>query len=866
MDLFKILGTIAINNGDAMSALDNTSSKASKVGQVIGNVASGIGKTVVAVSKVAIAGVIAASTAVGALTTMSVNAYGDFEQLVGGAELLFGDAFATVQKNAQEAYSTVQMSQNEYLQQVNGFAIGLKTALGGNEQAAADLSHKIIKAEADIVAATGNSQEAVQNAFNGIMKSNYTMLDNLQLGITPTKEGMQEVIDKVNEWNTANGNATSYMIDNLADCQAALVDYVEMQGLAGYAANEAAGTIQGSLAAIKASWQNLVVGLSDDTQDFGALLDSFVSSATQLVGNIMPRVQTVFSKIPDLISGLVPQVVELLNTLLPSLLNSVTALIDGLVNDVIPLIPGIIENMLPSLIEAVMSLANGLVGALPQIVGVLSTVVITLAGYILELLPQILNVGIEVIVQLANGITQAIPQLLPAVVNTITTLVNTILTNMPLVLNAVIQLVMAIVRELPSISANIYKALPEIISNLANIIIELYPMLADAILEYFNLIAEEIPKNIPIVTEALPQIIDAVVMGLIESTSAIAEATILVFTTMVEVLPQITGMLIKEMPKMVVSVAKALLKNKDKFFSAAKDLLMLLVKAIPFIIFPLEVGLALIVKSILTKLKEPAEELFKKIWAKLVDLFSPVGSFFKNKFDKAMSNIKTAFQPFVSFFKGRWDATKNNLSNVGTFFKSIFDRAMSNIRTSFSGFVGFFRGLYTSLTSIFTSVGTSVGNAISGSVKAAVNSVLGTASRAINGFIDAINIAVGVLNKLPGGGGIRKISRLSVPYLSQGGILKRGQVGVLEGDGAEAVVPLEKNTEWISKVADQFNGQMGGNDTLEAVYELLQRFFDWLIKNGNRQIILDSGVLVGELAPLMDSSLGSIDYIRRRGG
>lgn len=266
MDLFKILGTIAINNGDAMSALDNTSSKASKVGQVIGNVASGIGKTVVAVSKVAIAGVIAASTAVGALTTMSVNAYGDFEQLVGGAELLFGDAFATVQKNAQEAYSTVQMSQNEYLQQVNGFAIGLKTALGGNEQAAADLSHKIIKAEADIVAATGNSQEAVQNAFNGIMKSNYTMLDNLQLGITPTKEGMQEVIDKVNEWNTANGNATSYMIDNLADCQAALVDYVEMQGLAGYAANEAAGTIQGSLAAIKASWQNLVVGLSDDTQ------------------------------------------------------------------------------------------------------------------------------------------------------------------------------------------------------------------------------------------------------------------------------------------------------------------------------------------------------------------------------------------------------------------------------------------------------------------------------------------------------------------------------------------------------------------------------------------------------------------------
>ena len=144
-------------------------------------------------------------------------------------------------EKARNAYETVQMSQNDYLQQVNGFATGLKTALGGNVQAAAELADKVITAEADVVAATGNTQEAVQNAFNGIMKSNFTMLDNLQLGIAPTKEGFQQLIDKVNEWNAENGEATAYTIDNLADCQAALVDYIEMQGLAGYAANEAAG-------------------------------------------------------------------------------------------------------------------------------------------------------------------------------------------------------------------------------------------------------------------------------------------------------------------------------------------------------------------------------------------------------------------------------------------------------------------------------------------------------------------------------------------------------------------------------------------------------------------------------------------------
>ena len=206
---------------------------------------------------------------------------------------MFGDAYDFVAEKARNAYKSVQMSQNDYLQQVNGFATGLKTALGGNVQAAAELADKVITAEADVVAATGNTQEAVQNAFNGIMKSNFTMLDNLQLGITPTKEGFQQLIDKVNEWNAENGEATAYTIDNLADCQAALVDYIEMQGLAGYAANEAAGTIEGSTASMKAAWQNLATGMADSSADMEGLTKDFVDSVFTAGRNIIPRVQQI---------------------------------------------------------------------------------------------------------------------------------------------------------------------------------------------------------------------------------------------------------------------------------------------------------------------------------------------------------------------------------------------------------------------------------------------------------------------------------------------------------------------------------------------------------------------------------------------
>jgi phage-related protein len=296
MTLFELVGKIIIENSDAEKTLEHTK-----------GIAKGVGNALATTTKVVGAAVVAGGTAVAGFVGKSVQAFAEYEQLVGGTELLFGAAFDSVIEKSKSAYKDVQMSQSEYLQQVNGFATGLKTALGGNEQAAADLAHKIITAEADVVAATGTSQEAVQNAFNGIMKSNFTMLDNLQLGITPTKEGFQEVINKVNEWNAANGNATKYQIDNLADCQSALVDYIAMQGLSGYAATEAAGTISGSLAMTKSAWKDLVSGMAQDNANIPQLVTNVVSSGVQTLELVIPVAKRVLQAIPAAISEISPQ-------------------------------------------------------------------------------------------------------------------------------------------------------------------------------------------------------------------------------------------------------------------------------------------------------------------------------------------------------------------------------------------------------------------------------------------------------------------------------------------------------------------------------------------------------------------------------
>ncbi len=299
------------------------------------------------------------------------------------------------------------MSANDYLTQVNGFATGLKTALGGNEQAAAELADKIITAEADIVAATGNTQENIQNAFNGIMKGNFTMLDNLQLGITPTKEGFQEVINKVNDYNASIGKASNYTIDNLADCQSALVDYVGMVGVSGYAAEEASSTIQGSVAGMKAAWQNMIAGMADDNADIGVLMGNFVDQVINVVNNVVPK----------------------LVQILPNLAAGIQLLVDSLS----PTLPSIIETLLPPIIEGAIMLITSLVGCLPSIIDILIS---SLPLFIDGVLQIILGI-VAALPELIIAITNCIPELLPQIIEGIVNLVFGIVQNLPAILEAI---------------------------------------------------------------------------------------------------------------------------------------------------------------------------------------------------------------------------------------------------------------------------------------------------------------------------------------------------------------------------------------------------------------------------------------------
>lgn len=258
-----------------------------------------------------------------------------------------------------------------------------------------------------------------------------------------------------------------------------------------------------------------------------------------------------------------------------------------------------------------------------------------------------------------------------------------------------------------------------------------------------------------------------------------------------------------------------------------------------------------------------------KAWNSIKKALGNIGSWFSDKFKQvqnagknAWNYIKNAWNSAGKWFSDMASKIKNAFTSIPSWFKSKFQSAWSSIKSVFSGWGSFFGGLWDKIKSKFSSIGTSLGKTMGNAVKSALNKVLSTIESTINKGIGLINSAIKLANKLPGIN-VGTVKKLSLPRLAQGGVLEKGQVGILEGSGAEAVVPLEKNTQWIDKVASKFEERMHNNDNLSnSILLELKALLEQLV---SRDIYLDSGVLVGELSPRIDARLGERYKYMQRG-
>ena len=306
--------------------------------------------------------------------------FAQYEQLSGGIETLFGDSADAVMAHASEAFKTAGMDANSYMETTIQSAAAMINALEGDQAKAAELSNMAITDMADNVNKMGTSMEGVQDAYRGFSRGNFTMLDNLALGFAGTKEGMQELLDKAQEFS-----GVEYDISSYADIvQAIHVVQTEM-GITGTTAKEASETIEGSTAAAKAAWSNLVTGLADENADIEGLVDDFVNSAVTAGENILPRIGVIMEGAGTLIT-------EGAKTLIPVLIDSLTENA-----------PMLVENG----IELVAALAVGLIQATPQLLAAVPDIVLAIGQGLINSGTMIVQAGDQLMAQLGEVILGA---------------------------------------------------------------------------------------------------------------------------------------------------------------------------------------------------------------------------------------------------------------------------------------------------------------------------------------------------------------------------------------------------------------------------------------------------------------------------
>lgn len=179
MNLFELFCKIAVDDDDFQKGLDDakkhTKSFAKNAGDAIGGFAKKAEKALKTAAKIGAAAITAASTGVGLLVKSAMQEYADYEQLVGGVDTLFKDASLKVQEYASNAYKTAGLSANDYMETVTSFSASLLQSLGGDTGAAAEKANTAITDMSDNANKMGTDMTAIQNAYQGFAKQNYTI-------------------------------------------------------------------------------------------------------------------------------------------------------------------------------------------------------------------------------------------------------------------------------------------------------------------------------------------------------------------------------------------------------------------------------------------------------------------------------------------------------------------------------------------------------------------------------------------------------------------------------------------------------------------------------------------------------------------
>ena len=460
---------------------------------------------------------------------------------------------------------------------------------------------------------------------------------------------------------------------------------------------------------------------------------------------------------------------------------------------------------------------KGLLGAMSEFGNILSDGLLM----IVEMTPQILEVGSAILSAIGQGI----------------------LDNLPMILDVIVKVAEQIITDLGRALPTLISALPKFIESLMNAID--WDNLLDIIINIIDIIADALIDVLPQLTEAVMTLIEKIVEFVLkpETLSKLVElcakVMIAVSTALLAAAPKLlvgVGKIIKVVVDYIVNtdwkkLGQDLINNINKAISKAAEKLMKWWDG-----WSQQIGkYAVIAWNEVVRVWSGVGQWFSDRWQDIKNAFKSVGDWFKMVFEGAWNGITGAFSAVGNFFNNVWNGIKNAFITTGEWFGNVFTGAWNGIKNAFSNVKNFFVEVWNGIKSVFTNVGTwftdifkrawegiknvfapvgttfqNIGDSILNGLKSVVNSLIWGINQIISFPFNKLNDAlrgikgINILGAKPFDW-INEIAVPQIPYLARGGVLKKGQMAFLEGQGDEAVIPLSQNTEWIDKVAEKLS-------------------------------------------------------------
>lgn len=882
---------ITAENSDYKKKMEEAESKASNFGKTVGKMATDMAKFSI---KATTAVASASATMVGLITKGSLEAYADYEQLVGGVDTLFKKSSGKLQQYAEEAYKNQQLSANQYMEIATAFSASLLQSLGRDTDKAVDIANMAITDMADNANKMGSSMESIQNAYQGFAKQNYTMLDNLKLGYGGTKQEMERLLADAEKLT-----GIKYDINNLNDIFLAIHAIQQELEITGTSREEAMKTIQGSANMAKSAWLNLLVAIARTDSDLTKAVGNFTESVEAVISNVGTRVEQVLPRISFAINltfiKLQKTIVKTFKQIAPAVIQAITniarliiPILQGLISTILSFVPEIIDgfiSIMGMLDTALNEIVNALIADLPQIVSSIASGIVSGAGIIFnsaltlfngiceavpiiiqqlgQMLPSLiksigtqLEQGIGTIISsattLLNGIAEAIPIVVEGLDGVIPDLVigivDALLANIGTLVEGFINLFKALITAIPQILNAILPAIPELVNGIVEGLISCIDVLIDGFVELFKAFVKALPDIIQALKDNSSEIVDGIVQGLIDCAGALVEGFIELFKAIWDALPEIIADLQEAGSIAIDSFAEGLLLGTLELFGVGQE------KAQEFVD-----GFTDGLGETFMKTFLPAFNLEIEAW----DANGNPVEVYKN----AGANSGSAYADGILSAEGEVIVSANTLTNSAMSavygategYRASCDSVSGQAPTSFAEANAeaqaevndMINGVNNTMNDASTAITNSTNeqkealvdgytdmadeaeapleelhstleekfSSIETTVDETVNNVVKAVEDMVSKLLDTVNFdwdlpylkiphlsVSGRFNTNP-----PSVPTYSISWYAKGGVFDmptlfnygNGSIGGLGENGAEAVVPLENNTEWLDRIAER---------------------------------------------------------------